>query len=103
MNEDILDPDVWKYDLQNRGYVVTEIVNGSLTEIIVTLDSEEVERIEAIGREGIWACRVKLEGGESLLPIITTTQRDTITFKAGHQIFNTTLGTAQIYDGTAWT
>ncbi|MGR3177019.1 MAG: hypothetical protein ACUZ8E_03055 [Candidatus Anammoxibacter sp.] len=50
----------------------------------------EVGRIELSGREGIYILRERLEGDKSLLPCLTTAQRDTLTFKLGQQILNTT-------------
>ena len=102
MNSDILHPDVWQYDLENRGYTVEETVNGSLTLIVVKESDVEVGRIEVSGREGMWILRERLEGGESLLPCLTVTQRDSITFKVGHGILNIDTAIAESWNGSAW-
>ena len=103
MNSDILHPDVWKYDLENRGYTIEETSNSSLTLIVVKESGVEVGREEASGREGIWIVRERLEGGESLLPCLTTNQRDLHTFKLGHQIINVSNGNVvEYWDGGVW-
>ena len=103
MNSDILHPDTWKYDLENRGYTVEETVNNALTLIVVKLSGTEVGRKEAPGREGIWIVREILEGGESLLPCLTTTQRDSIAFKSGHQIINQdNRNIVETWNGSNW-
>ena len=98
------DPDIWKLDLENRGYTVEETPRESLT-LIVVKDSLDVEvgRIELAGREGIYILRERLEGGRNLLPCLTTAQRDTITFKMGHQILNiTTDSILEYWNGNRW-
>ena len=103
MNSDILHPDVWMHDLTNRGYTVEETPNGPLTLIVVKLSGTEVGRQLASGREGIFMVRERLEGGESLLPCLTTAQRNGITFKTGHQIANSSTGnTVECWNGTSW-
>lgn len=97
------DPDIWKLDLINRGYTVEETPRESLTLIVVKLSGDTVGIIEAAGREGIYILRERLEGGKNLLPCITTTQRDTLTFKLGHQIVNTTNDSIiEYWNGSNW-
>ena len=97
------DPDIWKLDLENRGYTVEETPRESLTLIVVKLSGDTVGIIEAAGREGIYILRERLEGGKNLLPCITTTQRDTLSFKLGHQIINTTNdSTVEYWNGSVW-
>ena len=96
-------PDIWKLDLENRGYTVEETPRESLTLIVVKLSGDTVGIIESAGREGIYILRERLEGGRNLLPCITTAQRDTLTFKLGHQIVNTTNDSIiEYWNGSAW-
>ena len=98
------DPDIWKLDLENRGYTVEETPRESLT-LIVVKDSLDVEvgRIELAGREGIYILRERLEGDKSLLPCLTTAQRNTLTFKLGQQILNTTNDSVvEYWSNNAW-
>ena len=97
------DPDIWKLDLENRGYTVEETPRESLTLIVVKLSGDTVGIIESAGREGIYILRERLEGGRNLLPCITTDQRDTLAFKLGHQIINTTNDSIiEYWNGSSW-
>ena len=96
-------PDIWKLDLENRGYTVEETPRESLTLIVVKLADVTVGIIESAGREGIYILRERLEGGRNLLPCITTEQRDTLTFKLGHQIINITNDSIiEYWNGSSW-
>ena len=97
------DPDIWKLDLENRGYTVEETPRESLTLIVVKLAGDTVGIIESAGREGIYILRERLEGGKNLLPCITAAQRDTLAFKLGHQIINTTNDSIiEYWTGSEW-
>lgn len=97
------DPDIWKLDLENRGYTVDETTRESLTLILIKLSGDTVGIIESAGREGIYILRERLEGGKSLLPCLTTTQRDTLDFKLGHQIINVTNDSiVECWNGVIW-
>ena len=97
------DPDIWKLDLENRGYTVEETPRESLTLIVVKLSGDTVGIIESAGREGIYILRERLEGGRNLPPCLTTAQRDTLAFKLGHQIVNTTNDSIiEYWNGSSW-
>ncbi len=97
------DPDIWKLDLENRGYTVEETPRESLTLIVVKLSNDTVGIIESAGREGIYILRERLEGSKNLLACLTTAQRDTLAFKLGHQILNTTNDSiVEFWNGSSW-
>jgi len=87
MNSDLISPDCWKNDLQNRGYTVEETPNG-MTLIVVKLNGDEVARKKASGREAIWMLRESIIGGESVAPYLTAVQRDSFNFQIGQPVVN---------------
>lgn len=102
MNSTIVHPDVWMYDLQNRGYTIEETPRDSLTLIVVKLSGVEKGRIEVSGREGIFILRERIVGNEFILPLLSEVERDLITFKKGSQIVNTNTGAEETKINGSW-
>jgi len=96
-------PDIWKYDLINRGYTVEETPRQSLTLIVVKLSGVQVGNIEAAGREGIYLLRERLVGGKNLPSCLTIVQRNGFEFLLGQRIVNTDSGNIiEYWNGSAW-
>lgn len=103
MKLSIIDAEVWRCDLINRGYTIEETTKESSTLIVLKKDAVEVARIETPAREGFYILRERFIGKESVLyPLLTTTERDAIVIQPGFPILNITAKAVQAYEDSGW-
>lgn len=96
---------IYSDDLGNRfpTYTFTESVNGSLHTVDADnggpiLFSATAQSLD----EAYTQLRQTMVGGAEILPLLTTTQRDTFTPDTGTPIFNETTTSVERYDGVGW-
>lgn len=101
-------PYLYKDDIENRypTYSITSTVIGNITTWeLKDADSNLIYKIKGFAVNNnlmLKRMRQNLNISDQTLPCITTTQRDLLTFIIGEQIFNMTLGVAQVKDATGW-
>jgi hypothetical protein len=101
--------EIYKFDLVNRfpDYTFTQNECCDCLEYVVTDDTTDDAVVETVTRYGeesvVCAIRKILVGGDEILPLLTTTQRDTLSsVDEGTQIFNITTSTINVYYDGVW-
>ena len=101
-----MNADIYKFDLENRfpTYTVEEISINSIVTVNLKDGSTIVASAKGMGRDSpMEKLREGQVGGREILPCLTTTERDSLTFKSGQEILNITDGNIiQYWDGTIW-
>jgi hypothetical protein len=101
--------DIYKFDLANRfpDYTFTETSDGDAITYEITNNVAAGATVETITRYGetnvVCAIREMLVGGDEILPLLTTTQRDTLSSVVeGTEIFNITTEAKEVYYNGSW-
>ena len=99
--------EICEFDLANRfpAYTFGESLVGSKTEFEVKDDKDAVVLTLSSGDDTEALCNVRcnLVGSDGVLPLLTTTQRDTLEgVQEGTQIGNITTNSAEAYLNGAW-
>ncbi len=98
---------IYEYDLLNRysGHTLTKETNGSSIKWELKNGATLIRGQSGFSgndEKVLLQLRRDLGISDSVLPILTTSERDLVTVKKGQPILNTTTNTVQNYNGTDW-